>query len=105
MRLAAVDGRRFLVPARMAGGPGGPCGILQHGTGIVIQGAEQLGEGGIDRVGIGRPTSILLAKERSIRAAEGGGQDVHAHPPELLRYIEEPSPMERRTQCRTGARI
>ena len=58
--------------------PGGAGRLLQYRPGVVVQRAEQLGEGWIDGVRVSRPAGVLFAQECGVRAAEGGGQDVHA---------------------------
>ena len=58
--------------------PGGAGRLLQHRAGVVVQRAEQLGEGRIDRTGVGRPPRVLLAEEGRIRPAECGGEDIDA---------------------------
>ena len=58
------------------GRPGGAGGILQHRAGFVVHGAEQVGEAGIDRGGVGRPPRVLLGQEGRIGATEGGRQNV-----------------------------
>ncbi len=73
------DGRtHLLLEFRMARRPGGAARLLQHRSCIVVQRAEQLGEGRIDGVRVGCPARILLTEKRGVGAAEGGGQDVHA---------------------------
>ena len=63
---------------RMSRRPGGPGGVLQDRARVVVQCAEQLGEGRIDRSRVHRPAGILLAEKCGVRAAEGGGKDIHA---------------------------
>ena len=58
--------------------PGGAGGLLQHGARVVVQRAEQLGEGRIDRTGVGRPSRILLTEEGRIRPTESGGKNIDA---------------------------
>ncbi len=58
--------------------PAGAGGFLQHRAGLVVHRAEQVGETGIDRAGIGGPAGILLRQERGVGPAEGGSQDIDA---------------------------
>jgi len=73
-----AHGRGGLLPAGGEGRPGGAGRLLQHGAGVFVQGAEQLGEARVDRAGVGRPAGVEVAQERGVRAAESRGQDVDA---------------------------
>ena len=72
------DGTHLILELRVARRPGGAGRVLQHRARIVVQRAEQLGEGGVHRGGIGRPARILFAQERRVRATERRCQDVNA---------------------------
>ena len=72
------DRTHLVLELRMARRPGGAGCVLQHRARIVVQRAEQFGEGRVDRGGIGRPARILFAQERRVRATERRCQDVNA---------------------------